>query len=638
MLFRFGIALTLSLVVSAAVASCSATGPGDTGTSSGAGPGGGDAGSDAKVTDSLRIEPATATATALVGMTPPSLSFKAFAKGPDGNEIDVTAQAEWIADPKIASVAGGTAKLTGTGGKGFVSASYQGAEAAAPLTVTLGGEIFLGGASATTKQSFDGAMADPSPANAPTIEYPPSGVVLPANLPPIEAQWSLASDNTAYRVRLAIDSLLDITLYTTARELLFPADAWGVIGASAADAPMSLTVDGLSASGKLIRTSAKTSITIAGDSIEDSAIYVWQSSTGTFRVLDIVKGTDIPFPTDSPALAAGQPCSGCHRISRDGKRFAYTYNGAYFQFGTLVYDAAKSLFTTKIAPTAAVRGTYAAFNPLEATTRPAMLVTHPDNVPQNTMGTVRLDVVDPDTNAAIPSNLAATITSIDPAVGHATSMPDWSPAGDFVVFSAYNSDLHHVRLLGDDMVLSSIVEAPVTYSAATMSFTFGAPKVLVKTPATNPDTGENNILPTISPDGKAVAFTPHRGVVVTQDTAIVVQRDGRGRPRAAERWNRVRARRRSRREGNPLGQHVAAVGTDDRAALSVAGVRVRATVWPQAHVIEPGRTASAALSRGRSSASTSGSWRSIGRSSRRVWRIRAPRRSSFRARRSRRSM
>jgi hypothetical protein len=89
-------------------------------------------------------------------------------------------------------------------------------------------------------------------------------------------------------------------------------------------------------------------------------------------------------------------------------------------------------------------------------------------------------------------------------------MPDWSPDGTFIAFAAYNSDVNFVRLLGDDIVLASIVEAPVQFMNGT--FTFGAPKVLVAAnSADNPDTGTNNFLPAISPDGSAIAFTRAAG-------------------------------------------------------------------------------------------------------------------------------
>ena len=511
---RSGLAslLVIGLVLSAAVAACSGSGgAGPSGTSgSGSGGEGPDAGPDAPTAIVLRIEPKAASATVILGVAPAPLAFKAFSKDADGVETDVTNQAEWSADPKIASASpDGTAALSGLGGKGLIIATWMGVDATAAISVKLTGDVFAGGADPTTKQGFDAAVVDPDPAAAPAFEYPGDGVVLPGNLPPIEAQWSQVADNSAYRVRLTAPEILDVAFYTSARELLFAVDAWTAIATTAADVTMSLSVDGLG--GGKVRTSAPRALTIAADTIDDSAIYVWQSSSGSFRVLDIIKGTDTPFPNDSPALQAGQPCSGCHRISRDGKRFSYTFNGGNFEFGALAYDAKLGLFTSKITPTVGVRGTYATFNPLESSTTPAMLVTLPDDVPQNTPGTVHLDVVDPETNKVIDSNLAAAIAAIDPAVGHATLMPDWSPSGDSVVFSAYDSGKNYVRLLGDDVVLASIVELPVTYSATTNSFNFGAPKVLVKTGDVDPDSGENNVLPAISPDGSAVAFTRAAG-------------------------------------------------------------------------------------------------------------------------------
>jgi hypothetical protein len=252
-------------------------------------------------------------------------------------------------------------------------------------------------------------------------------------------------------------------------------------------------------------------MTPASDTIDNSAIYVWQSSTGTFHVIDMIQETDVILPTNAGALQSGQPCAGCHRISRDGTRFSYTFNGGNFEFGALAFDSTAKSFQEKIAPATTYRGTYATFNPLESTQIPAMLVTQPDNVTQNTAGTVRLELRNPDTNAVVPSNVATMLSSlVMPDPGQATSMPDWSPDGSFVVFAAYNSNVNYVRLLGDDIVLASIVEAPVTYGGGT--FTFGTPKVLVAAHSSdNPDTGQNNFLPAISPDGSVVAFTRAAG-------------------------------------------------------------------------------------------------------------------------------
>ncbi|UQA60682.1 TolB family protein [Polyangium aurulentum] len=470
----------------------------------------------------VRLEPAElAVEVGLDGKAAP-IAYRAFAQRKGEAEVEVTKEVNWtFENPALGDVdALGNASLKGLGGETKVLATYEGVTGSSALTIKLRGEVFLPGTDESTKTAFDSASPDPNPANAPLIEYPEDGAVLPANLPPIEAQWT-PGNGAVYRVRLATEGTLDIDLFTTGRELAFPVDIWKKVRSSAPDTPVTLEVEGLDAAGQLRAGSSRT-LTVASDGIDESAIYVWQSSTGSFRVLDIIGGTDIALPNNSPVLAPGQPCSGCHRISRDGKRFAYTFQGGNFEFGTLAYDAGQGSFVSKINPSAAIRGTYAAFNPLEGATRPAMLLTSPDSVPQNTPGTVRLTLVDPDTSAPIPTNLAEMTQQIPASVGRATMMPDWSPNGGFVVFTAYDSDANYVRLLGDDVVLGSIVEAPVNYNADG-SFQFGAPKVLVTAPAgVDPDTGENNVLPSISPDGELVAFTRANGwwSIKTQQSLI----------------------------------------------------------------------------------------------------------------------
>ncbi len=485
-----------------------ACGGSDGSTTSGAASSSAGTGGGVSHTVMLRIDPPMASLD--VALTnPATASFHAFATVDGLPESDVTMGVQWSVGGGYGTVdPNGTFQPAGIGGKTAIQVAYEGATASAPLTLKLKGDLFLTGTDPAMKNVFDGATVDTDSTHAPVLEYPEDGTVMPANLPPVEAQWSIVAGNAVHRVHLVSPETLDVTVYSLAGEILYPADLWSTIGQSRYDQTISWTVEGLSAGQK--RLSTPRTMTISADKIDQSAIYVWQSSSGSFRVLDMEKGTDIALPTNAPQLAGGQPCSGCHRVSRDGKRFAYTFNGGDFEFGSLAYDEASKSYQAKIAPAASYRATYAAFNPIEATTKPAMLLTLPDTVPQNTAGTVHLDLVDPDTGATIASDLASAMATIDPSVGHATSMPDWSPAGDFVVFSAYDSNTNYVRLLGDDIVKASIVEMPVSWDGA--SFHFGAPKVLVHAaPGANPDTDENNLLPTISPDGGAVAFTRAAG-------------------------------------------------------------------------------------------------------------------------------
>lgn len=483
-----------------------------------------DAGADAAATLTLRIEPAgTSLVVGLDGVVA-NAPIAAYAKRDGEAEKDVTNVVAWDVDnTNIAEITNAMVQSRGLGGKTKIHATYEGVTAEADVTLTLTGKTFLPGTDESLQTAFDTATNDPDMANAPEIEYPENGAVLPANLPPIEAQWSPGNANTAYRLHVASPEVVDIWLYTTNREVLFASDLWKKIRSSAQDVPLTLTVEALDANQNL-RTSASRTMTITSDGIDESSIYVWQSSTGSFRVLDIINGTDVPLPTNTPQLSSGQPCSGCHRISRDGKRFSYSYDGGNFNFGTLSYDATQKLYVPKVGPSPALRGTYASFNPLESNTRPAMLFTAPDNVPQNTPGTVRLLLTDPDTNAPIANNFADMAQQIPVTTGRATLMPDWSPAGDFVVFTAYDSDANYVRLLGDDTVLGSVVEMSVKHQADG-SFQFGPPKVLVSAPTAagaNPDTAENNVLPSFSPDGASVAFTRANGwwSIKTQQSLI----------------------------------------------------------------------------------------------------------------------
>jgi hypothetical protein len=494
--------------VVSAVAVASACGDDADGVASNVGGGTSDSGSDSASAYTLRIEPKSTSATVTKGQPPPSVAFRAFAKhATSGNEQEVTTDASWsLSMTSLGSFnSPGTLALSEAGGTATITATWSGASATSDLTVKLTGDVFGPGTDVSTKAGFDSATVDPNPANAPLLEYPEDGAVLPGNLPAIEAQWTQAADNSVYRVRVRSGAVLDLSFYTAARELEFPSSDWKAISAASPDQDVELVVEGLGSG--MLRASAPRTIVPSADQIDESVIYVWLSSKGSFAVLDVINQLESALPTNSPALAPGQPCSGCHRVSRDGKRFSYSFSGSNFQIGTLVYDDASKSFSEKIAPAAGVRGTYAAFNPLESTTRPAMLLSVPDDVAQNTAGNVALRVVDPDDNQTLPSDIDQMIAALPSATGQHTLMPDWSASGDFVVFTAYPGSQHFVREVGDDVTLGSIVQASVSYDAATQSFKFGAPEVLVQTPSSDPDSGENNLLPAISPDGAAVAFT-----------------------------------------------------------------------------------------------------------------------------------
>jgi hypothetical protein len=202
-------------------------------------------------TFTLSIVPSEPLAEIGVDGQPDFIAFRAFMKREGELEVEVTKDVNWTIDnPSLGTIDGlGHVAFKGHGGKAKISATYEGVTASTPLTVKLRGDVYLPGTDENTKFDFGSAFIDPNTANAPLLEYPEDGVVLPANLPPIEAQWT-AGGAAVYRVRLAIEDTLDVTFYTTGHELAFPADLWAKVRSTAPDAPVTLELEGLDAAGQ----------------------------------------------------------------------------------------------------------------------------------------------------------------------------------------------------------------------------------------------------------------------------------------------------------------------------------------------------------------------------------------------------
>lgn len=477
----------------------------------------------------LRIEPAEVVLTTTLDGTSTSATLKAFE-----NDKEVAATYT-LGDPSIASMTGSTVGGAKHGGVTTITGRTADASGDAVLKVKLIGDSFLAPADATTKAAFDATTPKSDPSKAPAIEYPLAGAIVPRNVPPMEVQWS-ATDATSWRVHFKTKDTLDLVVYSKSREALLPAAAWTTLSESAAGEDVEITVDGLGPSG--LYASAPVTIKVARDRIDDTSIFYWESSSGSMKVLDFATGKLAPLPVTGSAWAPGDPskCVACHTVSRDGTRFAYT-NGD-ISLGTLVANPEKTSFVAAIEPGAKLstsfRWSHAVFNPLESTTRPALLVTKADRVANNTPGRVRLALIDPETGVDVPSNLTEWLAAFPAGYPRDLLQPDWSNSG-VIVFNAYDTEMANpdpagmpakawVRLLGDDSVGGSIMEASVTYDAAAKKFTFGPPKYLVKAKVgASLDVTESNTLPQISPDESLVAFARLDGwwPVKYQDPAII---------------------------------------------------------------------------------------------------------------------
>ena len=516
---------TTWLLASCAAAAAALAGCGNAGGTAGSDGGGG---TDSVISGStLRLEPDTVALVADIAGGSTSETIRVLQRDArDGPEVDVTATATlWLLDPGLATVQGATISEASHGGTTSIRASVpSGLTATGTLHVKLAGDIVVAGFDPTAKDGFNSPAVDTDPARQPAIEYPLHETIVPNNLPPMELQWSRGGDGRAYRIHLTSADTLEVWVYSPTREALPETGPWRAILASAVGARVELLVEALGTNG--ICRSAPVSFSVARDAIDETVIYYWESSTDKLKALEFATGTLRDLPVSDSAYAPGKPgvCIACHTVSRDGKRVYYTTitNGAWDP-GTLVLGPDQSMFFKAIEPgqqqvPAGFTWTYAAFNPAEQESRPALLVTKADRVAQNAPGHVRLALLDPDTGRELDSNLDDWLAAFSDGLGRDLLEPDWSPSG-FVVFASYDSETPnpdpggalakaYVRDLGDDAVATSIVEATITYDAGLQRFALGPPEVLVPASlGTSLDTTETNVLPQFSPDDAFVAFT-----------------------------------------------------------------------------------------------------------------------------------
>ena len=439
----------------------------------------------------LRIDPNVATVAVPIGQAA-TVSFRALSKDASGGETDVTSSATWSVDNSaVATVSGpGALGATGIGGHAAVTAALAGSSASAALTVTLTGRVFVDGADPARGDAFGGRV---DPATPLVVEYPPNGVIVPANLPPPVVQWAGVGDAATFRTRLTSADVLDVAIHGTHRELDVPRDVWSKIAATAPDAPITLAVDGVGESS-VVHTSAPQTLTITHERIEQTILFLHNCSHGGLDTLDLVSGKTGGIPTTEAWQQSSQigHCPGCHTVARSGRRIGFTTLDGFL--GTLGFDAATKDFAPALAPTS-VHGSGAAFNPLESTTRAAML-TGFAIASQNVSG---LALLDPDTGASLPSDLTQMLAEVPAEAGRGAAEPAWSNDGSFVVFSAFPNAGSEGVEPAQNISQGSLVEASVNYDGA--SFHFGTPKVLVQAAP-----GESNLRPSLDDADEVMAF------------------------------------------------------------------------------------------------------------------------------------
>ncbi len=413
----------------------------------------------------------------------------------NGVEADITTDCLLGVDTNFGRLEGSKVTVGARGGQTEVTA-LCGGQAASPavLTIKLAGTIIEPGAPNNAPALFGAAAVTVDPMREPVVEYPLHGAVAPINFASVEVQWA-ARGNDLFHVVMT-STFVTVDVYTTSVEAALSAANWDVVAGTAGGRTITFVVEGLTQAAAATKfVSSPITVDISRDAIDRTTIYYWASSQGS--IMSSLFGS-----TAQPTQVRGD-CTSCHSLSRTGTRFGYSRcvgndcNEVYVGFmrfnkQTGVWD------DTVDANNRALRGSYTTFspvgNPFPTDDQALAMVTLRDG---------SLGLYDPDTGAAVPSNLT-TAAAQGPGAPRSALMADWSADGATVVYAS-------TPVGGQWIDLTNSAIARMSYSYATGAHVFGDPDFLVENPIVLPSGTYNNFFfPSLSPDGKLVAFNAAR--------------------------------------------------------------------------------------------------------------------------------
>jgi len=413
------------------------------------GPGGGDDDSGAFT---LEIAPAQATielASAGTGYMA-SQPYAVIAHYADGSDVDVTAAATLGTDDPTVTLAGATATASAAGTYA-ISAQLDAQTATAELDVQLAGSIVGSSVTGAEQASLDGT---PDGSQVPTIAYPPAGALFPINIAPLEihAQKSDPSQTVA-RVTFTSGTNLAFSYYDTCAPSPNPSQfpnacivtiggafATQLAGVSEAD-DVQITVRLAAADGTMLGESQPVAAAWSKTPLSGGLYYWTTAGSGdtTFNTavarydFDGDASTPIIYlaSNNAPAVPNGQTqCIGCHAVSPDGTKLAFSLGGSLPGYYSLFDVASRSATATE----------------MPATPFAEMTTFSPSGNRAITMNYGDLSL------RAADATLGMDSDALFPEVTEKKSHPFWSPSGGHIAFVSWTpsqADIAAGQVTGD---------------------------------------------------------------------------------------------------------------------------------------------------------------------------------------------
>jgi len=358
----------------------------------------------------------------------------------------------------------------------------------------VGAKVFVDPSAADVPPNVFDTDAEHAPGTDPNAEpgivYPSNETFLPLNASLLRFAWT-AGTNELFALDF-VGPNTNVRVVTRRTELTPTPEQWSWIAPSNRGARVECAVRGMS-SPSATESFRSSSVELDfGAATLEGDIYYW--STGSHGMMRARLDTSHPvrFFTD-PASDAAATCTGCHTVSRDGKRFAAGYDknqlGEYSLPDRSTLLAPGAIGATMPPPPA---GMTDAGTPAPKAPGPMAWSTFsPDGTRLLVAGGGKLRLYDANTGAAVGGGDGTVALPSGMNVTH----PDWSPLGDQVAVAA--------NVKGGDKQTENGSIAVIPFAADA----FGAPRILVTAAGDH----DNDFFPSFSPDARFIAYVNASG-------------------------------------------------------------------------------------------------------------------------------
>ena len=269
---------------------------------------------------------------ATLSIDPPTVATEGFTATltfPDGTTQDVTASTAFGVSDGLGSFTGPQLSVS-TAGKGTVQGTWQDKLGDAQVIARLKDVRVDPTLDPNTPNLFTGPE---DPARAPTILYPPVGVVMPRNLGDFETHWTDASGNDVFEVSLHTE-FSDVRVYVPGGNGLAaagPMPSWTAflaaewLAAVGTETTVDFQVRGIQkANPTSVGSAAPQSVKLTNEAME-GGLYYWAtaSTTGVYGIFrhDMSK-PGLPAEQFMTTTQTSGRCVAC-----DGSKMAITYDG-----------------------------------------------------------------------------------------------------------------------------------------------------------------------------------------------------------------------------------------------------------------------------------------------------------------------